>query len=82
MAPNESRSDTYEIAYEKLKNDLKLISSKKVFIPTEWETEVYAYEYHCKASDGNEILVYIDPETGTEAEILILLYMDNGVLTK
>lgn len=65
-----------------LKKDLKLISSKKVFIPTEWETEVYAYEYHCKASDGNEILVYIDPTTGEEAQILILLYTDGGVLTK
>ncbi len=73
---------TIDQGKELLKNDLKLISSKKVFIPTEWETEVYAYEYHCKASDGNEILVYIDPTTGEEAQILILLYTDGGVLTK
>ncbi len=73
---------TIDQGKELLKNDLKLISSKKVFIPTEWETEVYAYEYHCKASDGNEILVYIDPTTGEETQILILLYTDGGVLTK
>ncbi len=73
---------TIDQGKELLKKDLKLISSKKVFIPTEWETEVYAYEYHCKASDGNEILVYIDPTTGEETQILILLYTDGGVLTK
>ena len=55
---------------------------KKTFIPTEWETEIFVYEYHCKAPDGNEILVYIDPVTGQEKDILILLYSDGGVLTK
>ncbi len=65
-----------------LKNNLKVISSKKAFIPTEWETEVYAYEYHCSAADGNEVLVYIDPKTGEEINILILLYADGGVFTK
>lgn len=65
-----------------LKKNLKVLSSKKAYIPTEWETEVYTYEYHCKAPDGNEILVYIDPETGEEIDILILLYSDGGVLTK
>ena len=71
-----------EKARQLLKKELKVISSKAVFIPTEWETEVYAYEYHCKAPDGNEILVYIDPVTGNETDILILLYSDGGVLTK
>ncbi len=65
-----------------LKENLKVISSKKAFIPTEWETEEFAYEYHCKASDGKEVLVYIDPKTGEEINILILLYTDGGVLTK
>ncbi len=65
-----------------LKEDLKVLNSKKVFIPTEWETENYAYEYHCKATDGEEVLIYIDPLTGQEINILILLYSDGGVLTK
>ncbi len=65
-----------------LKSDLKLLNSKKAFIPTEWETEEYAYEYHCKAPDGQEVLIYIDPVTGQEKDILILLYSDGGMLTK
>ncbi len=73
---------TTEEASKLIKKDLQIISNKKVFIPTEWETEVYAYEYHCKAPDGNEVLIYIDPVTGEEADILILLYSDGGVLTK
>ncbi len=73
---------TLEKGKEVLKEDLKVISYKKAYIPTEWETEEYAYEYHCKAKDGNEILVYIDPVTGKEIDILILLYSDGGMLTK
>ena len=69
-------------AQKLLKKELKVISSKKAFIPTEWETEIFVYEYRCKAPDGNEILVYIDPITGQEKNILILLYSDGGVLTK
>ena len=73
---------TLESAEKLLNSSLKVKSSKKVFIPTDFGTEIFAYEYHCVAPDNQEILVYIDPKTGAEAEILILLYMDNGVLTK
>lgn len=68
---------------EKLLNSsLKVKSSKKAFIPTDYGTELFAYEYHCVAKDEQEVLIYIDPTTGNEAEILVLLYSDNGVLTK
>lgn len=65
-----------------LKDDLKVLANKKAFIPTDYETENYVYEYRCKAEDSQEILVYIDPVTGEEKDILILLYTDGGVLTK
>ena len=65
-----------------LKDDLEILANKKAFIPTNYETENYVYEYRCKADDGQEILVYIDPVTGEEKDILILLYSDGGVLTK
>ncbi len=78
----ENISYTEAKAQKLLKKELQVISSKKAFIPTEWETEIFVYEYHCKAPDGNEILVYIDPVTGQEKDILILLYSDGGVLTK
>ena len=71
-----------EEAKKFVKSDLKIKSYKKAFIPTEWESEEYAYEYHCVASDKKEVLVYIDPVTGDEKDILILLYSDGGVLTK
>ena len=73
---------TLESGRKLLNSSLKVKSSKKVFIPTDFGTEIFAYEYHCVAPDNQEILVYIDPKTGAEADILILLYMDNGVLTK
>lgn len=65
-----------------INENLEIISYKKAVIPTDWETEDYVYEYHCKAKDGQEVLVYIDPLTGQEKDILILLYTDGGVLTK
>ncbi len=73
---------TLESAEALIRKDLQVVSSKKAFIPTDWETEEYAFEYHCKARDGQDVLVYIDPETGEELDILILLYSDGGILTK
>lgn len=67
-----------------LKKDLEIISYKKAFIPTEWETEDYVYEYRCvsKKDKSQEVLVYIDPVTGSEKDVLLLMYTDGGVLTK
>lgn len=65
-----------------LRENLKVISRKKAFIPTEWETEEYVYEYHCSDKNGDHVLVYIDPLTGWEKDILLMLYVDGGVLTK
>lgn len=67
-----------------LKNDMEIISYKKAYIPTEWETEEYVYEYRCvsKADKSQEVLIYIDPITGYERDVLLLMYSDGGVLTK
>lgn len=73
---------TLESAQKLIKDDLKVLSYKKAFIPTDYETENFVYEYHCRAEDSQEILVYIDPVSGQEKDILILLYTDGGVLTK
>ena len=51
-------------------------------IPGKDGTERYTYELLCEGTDGQHILVYKDIETGEEADILILLYSDNGTLTK
>ncbi len=69
-------------AIDKINHTLKVIDTQKCVIPTEWETEQICYEIHCKTEDNRELLVYIDGNTGEEDNILILLYSDNGVLTK
>lgn len=51
-------------------------------IPTSSGSEKYTYEILCEGEDGQDILVYIDTQTGEEADILLLLYSDNGTLTK
>ena len=69
-------------ARENVNDELIIIDSRVCVIPTEWETEQYCYEFHCKTQNGQELLVYVDSVTGQEDNILILLYSDNGVLTK
>lgn len=69
-------------AKENINDDLTIIDSRVCVIPTEWKTEQYCYEFHCKAKNDQELLVYIDSVSGQEDNILILLYSDNGVLTK
>ncbi len=65
-----------------LNEHLKIIDTQLCIIPTDWQTEQYCYEIHCKTDEGQELLVYVDCETGEEDNILILLYSDGGVLTK
>ena len=65
-----------------IKPTLEILSYKKAFIPTDWESEEYVYEYRCRDNKDNEVLIYIDPATGEEKDILLLLYTDGGILTK
>lgn len=55
---------------------------KLAVIPTKSGKEKQAYEFHCKNAKEQELLVYIDTETGFEDDILLLLYGDGGTLTK
>lgn len=71
-----------EEARKFIRNTLTVKSYKKAYIPTEWETEEYVYEYHCVDKNKQEVLIYIDPVTGEEKDVLLLLYGDGGVLTK
>ena len=69
-------------AVTKINDTLEVIDTQLCIIPTDWKTEQYCYEIHCKTQEGQELLVYIDCDTGEEDNILILLYSDGGVLTK
>lgn len=61
---------------------LTLLSSGLALIPLETGEEVLCYELHCKDREGQETLVYINAESGKEENILLLLYSDDGVLTR
>ena len=61
---------------------LKCKSSQTAFIPMSDGSEVFAYEFFCSDKSGNDVLVYIDAQTGKEADIQLLLYSDGGTLTR
>ncbi len=69
-------------AIEKLSSALSVIGTRSAVIPLDTGKTAYCYEFHCKDSQGNEALVYIDKATGEERDILLLLYSDGGTLTR
>ncbi len=69
-------------AQQKVSPLLTVTDTRLAVIPTDSSGERTAYEFHCKNSGGEEFLVYINTQTGFEDDILLLLYSDDGVLTK
>ena len=62
---------------------LKIIDTKKCVIPKENGLEIECYELHCESNEtGEEVLIYVNAQTGAEENILLLLYSDGGTLTK
>lgn len=62
---------------------LTVINSKQCVIPKNNGTEKQCIELHCESKDTNEeVLVYLNAETGAEEDIMLLLYSDGGTLTK
>lgn len=62
---------------------LQIADVSSAVIPLKNGREKLCYEYHCiDKKRGQEVLVYIDKETGKEEDIMLLLYSDGGVLTK
>lgn len=60
---------------------LKAERSKLCVIPSEGLSEKYCYEFVCRNSSGQQILVYINAENGKEEQILLLQISENGMLT-
>lgn len=71
-----------EKATNSISDTLTVKSSQTAFIPMQDGNEIFAYEFLCSDESGNDVLVYIDAKTGNEADIKILLYSDNGTLTR
>lgn len=66
-------------AQAKLSPHLTVSSSSQAIIPTSWKGESYCYEFHCVGRENQEVLVYINTQTGLEEQILILEKSDNGI---
>ncbi|MBC8534121.1 PepSY1/2 domain-containing protein [Yeguia hominis] len=69
-------------AERKVSPHLEVQTRKTAVVPTPAGGEVCCYEFLCKGFAGEQVLVYINTETGLEENILILLQSDEGTLVK
>ena len=70
-----------EYAMTLVSGNLTPISSKLCVIPSSGQNEIFCYEVRCTGKEGENILVYLNAETGREEQILILKIGSSGVLT-
>ena len=68
-------------AKEKLNTNIEITNQRLAMIPTEWNTEIFCYEFQGKI-DEIEFLNYINVETGDEEDTLIITNTENGTLTE
>ncbi len=66
---------------ESVSPKLKVESVSTAIIPTEWGKEAFCYEYKCRGQEDEQILAYVDAQTGEAIKLLILLENENGSLT-
>lgn len=70
-----------EQAQKSVSSLLNIENINKVLIPTNITNEVPCYEFKCKTPKGEDLLVYINANTGQEEQILLLYIDENGTLT-
>lgn len=71
---------TLEEAKAKLNKNLQISSSGLAIIPTNYATEIFAYEFKGKLND-NDFIIYINALTGEEEDILLIVNTPEGILT-
>lgn len=64
-----------------LSDQLTVKNYQMAVIPTDGLNEAYCYEFLCEGINGENVLVYIDTQTGEEERILILIEDESGTLT-
>lgn len=69
-------------AAKSLAPNLEIKSSKLALIPSDSDREYFCWEFLCLGERGEDLLVYIDAKTGVERDILLLLYVDGGAMTR
>lgn len=60
---------------------LTIEKSQLTLIPSEGLNELLCWEFLCEGENEQEVLVYINSDTGMEEQILILMIDENGQLT-
>lgn len=71
---------TIDEARDVLNDNIEIFSEGLAIIPTDWRTEILAYEFKGRV-DENEFIVYINAITGKEEKIFMIIDTPNGVLT-
>jgi len=69
-----------EEARKKINPRVKVESEGLVYIPTNYNSEIFCYEFKGKLND-RDFLIYINALTGEEEDILMIIHAPNGVLT-
>ncbi len=77
----ETPSITMGEAKDSLNNKLEITSEGLAIIPTEWNTEIFCYEFKGKIND-TDFLVYVNADTGEEENILVIIETQDGILTQ
>ncbi len=70
-----------EEAKNKLNKNIQITNQRLAIIPTEWNTEIFCYEFQGKI-DEIEFLTYVNVETGEETDTLVITNTGNGTLTE
>ncbi len=73
---------TLEQAAASVSSSLQILSSRRVLIPSAGKNELQCYEFYCKDAEENEVLVYINSDTGLEEQVYMVIKTDGGTLTK
>lgn len=59
--------------------DVEILSERLALIPTDWSTEILAYEFKGKVDD-RDFIVYVNADTGKEEDVFLIIESENGVL--
>lgn len=79
----EDFSFTEKEARAEVSRYLQIKSTKRCVIPKENGKEIPCWEVLTQSAEtGEDALIYVNAKTGEEEDIMLLLYSDNGTLTK
>jgi len=67
-------------AESSVSDKLKILSHQTALIPTSGKNEVLCHEFKCENENKQHYIVYVNAQTGTEENILILLEDETGTL--